>query len=421
MIKIRDETAKLSTSYHKKTLLFFDALKRAFPFLLLFAYGVFTCSYFFLESYNSHYRLFARFVFVLGLFVFAKGIRENYKHPLFQIMSLYITYLLLSGLWDVPIDWFHLGQKLTISIYLLSFVTITYFLVHWNRALFERMLQLCILIAAAAALINLITFYRDNAFPGTRLVGIGTLTNVNEFTNVYGVFGVLAMGFALRARLLPCRLLMSLAIAIFISYAWFGQSRTAFVSIVIVLMTQAGMSLEKKRSVYMAIVTLLVFGAALAVVFPDSIEQAFLRGMGIRPQIWVETWNTAGLAPIFGHGLTSNISVVVEGALIETTHNAYLQAFWHGGVIGLSLLLLLLVVAFRQAWLLARQGGDYTVFCMLLFAACTMMTGVDTLIDRPRDQWMLFWLPLALLLSYKTLVRRDRRDLESNGVEQTEL
>jgi O-antigen ligase len=111
----------------------------------------------------------------------------------------------------------------------------------------------------------------------------------------------------------------------------------------------------------------------------------------------------------------------VEGALIETTHNAYLQAFWHGGVIGLSLLLLLLVVAFRQAWLLARQGGDYTVFCMLLFAACTMMTGVDTLIDRPRDQWMLFWLPLALLLSYKTLVRRDRRDLESNGVEQTEL
>ena len=40
------------------------------------------------------------------------------------------------------------------------------------------------------------------------------------------------------------------------------------------------------------------------------------------------------------------------------------------------------------------------VIVLLLFAAATMMTGVDTLIDRPRDKWMLFWLPLALLLSW---------------------
>jgi len=26
---------------------------------------------------------------------------------------------------------------------------------------------------------------------------------------------------------------------------------------------------------------------------------------------------------------------------------------------------------------------------------------MDTLIDRPREQWMLFWLPLALLFSYQ--------------------
>ena len=229
---------------------FFDTTKRAFPFLLLFAYGVFTCGYFFLDDYSSHYRLFARFVFFLGLLVFASGIRENHTHPLFQIIILYIVYFLLSGLWHVPTDWFRLGQKFTISIYILSFITITYFLVHWNRVLFERMLQLCILVAAAAALINLIVFYRDNAFPGTRLVGMGALTNVNEFTNVYGVFALLAMGFALRARLLSFRLIMFLAIAIFISYAWFGQSRTAFVSMTIVLLIQAGMTLERKRSFY---------------------------------------------------------------------------------------------------------------------------------------------------------------------------
>jgi hypothetical protein len=38
---------------------------------------------------------------------------------------------------------------------------------------------------------------------------------------------------------------------------------------------------------------------------------------------------------------------------------------------------------------------------MLLFVAATMMTGVDTLIERPRDQWMLAWFPLALIISYQ--------------------
>ena len=142
--------------------------------------------------------------------------------------------------------------------------------------------------------------------------------------------------------------------------------------------------------------------------------------MGLRPQIWEGTWSEAKLAPIFGHGLTSDISIVVQGSLMETTHNAYLQAFWHGGVIGLSLLLLLLLVAFRQALSLGRRGRDYTVFCMLLFVACTMMTGVDTLIDRPRDKWMLFWLPLALLLSYQTLAPREKPDLKPNDTERSE-
>jgi hypothetical protein len=76
-----------------------------------------------------------------------------------------------------------------------------------------------------------------------------------------------------------------------------------------------------------------------------------------------------------------------------------------------------LVLALRQAWLLGRIDGDYTVFCLLLFTACIMLTGVDTLIDRPRDQWLLFWLPLALLLSYPGNALHTRR-IESFRIAQ---
>jgi O-antigen ligase len=397
-----------------------NTLKRAFPFVLLCAYGLFTCGYFFLADFNDHYRFFARFVFVLGLFVLVPGIRENYRHPVFQAIGLYTIYFLLSGFWAAPVEWYGLGQKFTISVYLLSFITITSFLVHWNRLLFERMLQLCVLIAAAAALVSLVVFYRDNPFPNTRLIGIGALSNVNEFSNVYGVFGLLAMGFALRTRKLPFRLLLFGAIAIFISYAWFGQSRTAFVSMIIALITLAGLTLEKKNRLHVAIIVPVMVGVALVIIFPAPSEEALSRGMGLRPQIWGGTWNEAMLAPIAGHGLTSDIAVKIHNNIFETPHNGYLQAFWHGGAIGLSLLLLLLAIAFRHAFSLGREQGDYTVFSMLVFVTCTMMTGVDSLIGRPRDQWMLFWFPLALLLSYQAVKLRSAPPLKPRSLGSTE-
>jgi len=403
----------------KNQLTLTDTLKRAFPFVLLCAYGLFTCGYFFLEDYSGHYRLFARFVFFLGLFVLVSGIRENYRHQLFQAIAVYIFYMLLSGFWATPMDWFRLGQKFTISVYIISFITIMYFLVQWNRDLFERMLQVCILIAAAAALISLVVFYRDNPFPGARMEGLGALSNVNEFSNVYGVFGLLAMGFALRTQSLGSKLLLFVAVAIFISYAWFGQSRTAFVSMIIALVTLAGLT-RQRRSLFVAIVAAVLFGAILLLLFPDTSEQAFLRGMGLRPQIWAGAWSEAVLTPVFGHGLTSDVAVMVGKNVFETAHNAYLQAFWQGGVIGLGLLLLVLLVAFRYALAYGRQQGDYTVLCMLIFVVCTMMTGVDTLIDRPRDKWMLFWFPLGLLLSYEALIPPGGTNVTSTGVERTE-
>ena len=77
---------------------------------------------------------------------------------------------------------------------------------------------------------SLLVFYRVNPFPDTRLTGIGSLTNTNEFANVYGIFALLAMGFALQTRKLVCKAPFLLAIVVFVCFVWFGQSRTAFFS-----------------------------------------------------------------------------------------------------------------------------------------------------------------------------------------------
>jgi O-antigen ligase len=381
---------------------------------MLFAtYGVFMCSYFIFHEYSEPYRVFARVVFPFGIFVFVAGIRDLWRNPLLLAVFAYLFYLLLSGFWSAPMDWFRLGQKLTISVYLVSFLTITYYLMCWNHALFERMLRVSILVAGIAALASILVFYQQYPFPGERLEAIGSLTNINSFSNVYGVFAILAMGFALRTPRRAHKALFIVAVALFISIAWFGQSRTALVAMTIALLTLMGLTLQQKRQKVLYTSIMAASIGALILLFPETLEQALLRGQGLRPLIWSEAWREAITAPIVGHGLISEVSIDLQGHHFETLHNAYLQVFWQGGMIGLCLFLLVLFLAFRTAWTQGRQQGDFTVFCILLFATGAMLTGVDTMIARPRDQWMLFWFPLALLLSYQGMAARSGSSLDA--------
>ena len=394
-----------------------DYLKRAFPFLLLAAYGVFLCSYFIFNDYSKPYQFYARVVFILSLFIAVESIRAVWKHPVFQVVVVYILYLLLSGLWGDPLDWYRFGQKATIAVNIISFIAVTYFLVHWNRHLFERMLQTATLFAAAAAAVSIIIFYSHNPFPQTRMEGIGSLTNINEFANVYGVFALLAAFFMTRVTQRTPKLLFILSIVAFVSVMWFGQSRTAFVAVLIALVSLLALMSKQQRILYFA--SFAAFTGALLLAFPEALDQALQRGQGLRPLIWMALWDEGKSAPLFGHGLISTASVEIMGATFETAHNAFLQLFWQGGATAVIIFLMLLVTAFRHAWLWGQQQGDFRIFCILIFAVCTMMTGVDTLIERPRDQWMLFWFPLALLISYQSGPSNSRFDSPLTATAQT--
>ena len=157
---------------------------------------------------------------------------------------------------------------------------------------------------------------------------------------------------------------------------------------------------KNKRLLYLG--PLVALAGLLFMAFPEVLDQIFQRGRGLRPLIWTAIWDEAKATPLLGRGLLSPVSVEVAGHVFETAHNAFLQLFWQGGAVGVIIFLLLLVVAFHHAWAWGQQQGDFSIFCILIFTVCTMMTGVDTLIERPRDQWMLFWFPLALLISYRS-------------------
>jgi len=144
---------------------------------------------------------------------------------------------------------------------------------------------------------------------------------------------------------------------------------------------------------------LLVMIGLIMLAFPQTVENYWARGLGLRPAIWTELLREISQHPLFGHGLTAKPILEINGHnTMETAHNTYLHTLWQGGVVGLGLFLAILGLAVSKSWQLGRATGNHLIFALLLFTIGVMFTGVDRLIDRPRDQWHLFWLPLALLM-----------------------
>ncbi|MEM9254114.1 MAG: O-antigen ligase family protein [Pseudomonadota bacterium] len=372
-------------------------IRNTLPWILLLGYAGFSCGYFLFGDYSDHYRFYSRGLFFLSLFVIATPLRQLLSDSLFRLILAYMSYFLISALWSSPFDVFRLGQKFVLCALIISFLAVTHYLYQWRTEAFLHMLRLCIGIAAVAGLTSIAVFYQSHEFPSMRLEGLGSLTNINEFSNVYAVFALLAAGFATNAKSFIQRVPYLVAIGVFLSVAWFGQSRTSFVALSACLIAYAALTLPGRRMLIM--VYMLAFVVALVLAFPGSLQEAVTRGAGLRPAIWLGMWDHAQDSILFGNGLITELHVIVADFRMETAHNAYLQAVLHGGLLGLALLVALLCYGLMRAWQLGQSSGNYVVLCILMYCSLAMLTGVDTLIERPRDQWMLFWFPFALLLS----------------------
>jgi O-antigen ligase len=375
-------------------------VKLLVPWVLMLTYFLFTVGYFLFPSYHDHYRFYAKAIALPGIFVLWDGLRETRRHPAFKLVILYLLYMLATSAWSTPFELYRFGQMLTISFYLLIFIAVTHVLRTRFSTGFHHILRIGIAIAAMSAVASLVVFYQTHHFPAERAEGLGSLTNVNEYANVFGVFALLAMGYGLKAERRYARALYTLAILCIISFIWFGQSRAAFAALfaALLLLSFCGERHNKTRVVILTACAL----ALIVVIFPDLLEMAWTRGLGRRPQLWHAMFADIQQAPYFGQGLLTPMNYVVEDEHFGIGHNAFLEALWHGGIIGMGLLLVLTGSVLWYAYRLGKETGNYTILAILVFCVLVMQTGVNGLISRPRDQWMLFWFPLALLISYQT-------------------
>lgn len=149
--------------------------------------------------------------------------------------------------------------------------------------------------------------------------------------------------------------------------------------------------------VLLAIGSILYFSGFFDIFIKRAEESS--RAGSVRFGIWQYAFEVAKQKMIFGWGFNKELEFINGyGQPVTTTHSLYLATFLKGGVVGLLLLLSMILFAGRQCLrhLAANHKAEIAV---IVFALMFYVTQGMFVISNPREYWVLFWLPLAIIFS----------------------
>ena len=148
---------------------------------------------------------------------------------------------------------------------------------------------------------------------------------------------------------------------------------------------------------------LFIFGAAAVIALiiqslnPDS--DILARGLSYRPAIWEEALRQVSASPWIGLGYTHPMVFWVDGLdfALADPHNIELGVLFSGGVIGLTLWMLMYVYAAIYSWQNRKNPAVLIASTLVVFGFTAGLTEGSAFFSRPKEHWFLIWIPLALL------------------------
>ncbi|HEY3590306.1 MAG TPA: O-antigen ligase family protein [Buttiauxella sp.] len=147
-----------------------------------------------------------------------------------------------------------------------------------------------------------------------------------------------------------------------------------------------------------ATVAAIVYLTNFSEIFIYRLENLYQQSF-IRFGIWQHTLEVAWQKPIWGWGFDQSLVFVNSvGQNISTTHTIYLASFLKGGLVGFGLLMLVIGYGLLQVkkHLQANQKAEASIF---IFSLIYYLSQGMFIIGNPQEFWVLFWFPLAIILS----------------------
>lgn len=336
---------------------------------------------------------------------------SGWSRYLFSALCIYLLYFVVVSAYRQPADAVdYLKWSALVLIFVLGMGACM-------RIAERRLIQLLVLSVWGAVAAILYTICRDWAdmlelAEAYRLTGYGALYNPLRTGHLLGVFSIIALwacwkkpagvgpawSYRIAAALCLCGVLLTGSRA--------PTAALTCTGLLLILLLSEGKRRWQLLSILVAAaaVTFLVFG-----------DRLLLRGLSYRPEIWTAVIEASRMHFWLGAGLSAELSTMIEtGDIYTDPHNVLLAALYHGGMVGLSLFLLLFGTALAGQWRERRRSPLMLLALALqMYGLLTLQFDGGSLIGRPTDFWFLYWLPMVIFLQARSGAGPGRRNSNS--------
>jgi len=343
--------------------------------------------------YHKFFYLFLAAPTLVALAMQPALLRRLLVNPLFAAFLAFSVYMMISVAWAEPESDFGSLIKRPLYIAMLLFAAGIIALKTPERM--AQLTRVAGMIAALAAAVSVVYFI-VNAEPGNmgRLEGYGALYNPLLSGHVYGAFAAFWMGtwFLSRSPFSPLPLLCLAALGLLLIAT---GSRTPLVGLAAAFAWLL-IVCDKKRGL-LALGVIVAMLAGLVALHPEIVTQ---RGVSYRPEIWAESLRQISLKPWLGYGYDTPMVVMLASLPdypLFDPHNIELGVLYAGGIVGLTLWLVLYGLAMTFCWKNRRDPAVVLAAAWLIFGFASGLTEGNAFMSRPKEHWFLIWLPMAMV------------------------
>lgn len=279
-------------------------------------------------------------------------------------------------------------------------VSILLFLYGWMQSMasrkgrISRLLLGSGIVFALAAIAAMVRFHLSPPVDG-RLIGFGVMANSNLAAAAMAA-GILWLAnwqfptFGLRAT-------QALAIFILTLFIVFTNTRSAWAAAFAAVLVFVLCAHSKYRWWWASgLVALGLLG--MVVGMPELVD----RGWSMRPQIFMQSWDLFIQHPWMGFGQGADFQIVAGGVVQVHTHNLFSQLAVELGLPGLVLWSGIWLGLGWRGWRHRAEPLGRLILATWVFAMIAVQFDLPHLLDSPRPDWLITWLPLALSFSLKT-------------------
>ena len=380
-----------------------------FILLVLFIIGFFITPE---RSYHRNGYYLLLFLPALIIFFRDRSIRNLTKEIPFYLIFIFLFYCAFSLSWSENRTLAELYDVSRYFLLVLSFPLIIVLAFRSEKTKVNDFLWYMFIAISITSFIAILIYYSNNNFPAERLRGLSPYTYYrNTGANIYGIFAVVGFSFLFchkkRAQLSLQSYITTIICTFFICfYIMLTQTRGALLALTITLCILLILNKHYKKLIFVLIIAL--FSIAF-IEFSDSMRGFIERGFGARPLLWLDAFHIISQKPFFGHGIATYI--LLDGGTNEygRSHNIVFYILIHYGIIGFFLFSWLTILMLWESIKAANRFKDWTLPLMLTYGILTMMFAEELLLSSPNAAWILYWMPIALILATKYSIIPEKK------------